>query len=141
MARLYMNCFASLVTQRMYTVTPIRFVCWKQRSVCSVKIIHHDKKQKRGVVVQLPRYRGHCFSILILCPTTAASAQFCLLCCQPEPIPRSLTARMSRFTSRDPCRLAAWLGRTIHMGSRAYRFPLHSNPQSEAQAEAQRNID
>ena len=77
---------------------------------------------------QLPYCRGHCFSILILYPTTAASAQFCLLCCQPEPIPRSLTARMSRFTSRDPCRLAAWLGRTIHMGSRAYRLPLQSIP-------------
>ena len=82
---------------------------------------------KRGGVVQLPHCRGHCFSILILCPTTAASAQFCLLCCQPEPIPRSLTARMSLFTQRDPCRLAAWLGRTIHMVSRACKLPLPSS--------------
>ena len=48
--------------------------------------------------------------ILVYFPTTAGSAQFCLLCCQPEPVPRSSTARMSRFTPWDPCRLPAWLG-------------------------------
>ena len=41
-------------------------------------------------------------------PTTASSAQFCLLCYQPEPVPRSLAARLSQLTSRDPCRLQAW---------------------------------
>ena len=65
-------------------------------------------------------------SILILCPTTAAGIQFCLLCCQPEPMPRSLTARAPLSTQRRPCRPAAWLGKTIHMVSRAYRFPLPS---------------
>ena len=65
-------------------------------------------------------------SILILCPTTAAGIQFCLLCCQPEPMPRSLTARRSLFTQRNPCRPAAWLGKTIHMVSRAYKLPLPS---------------
>ena len=96
---------------------------------------------KRGGVVQLPHCRGHCFSILILCPTTAASAQFCLLCCQPEPIPRSLTARMSLFTQRDPCRLAAWLGRTIHMASKACRYPLHSTPQPRRDRQGPAIID
>ena len=43
--------------------------------------------------------------ILAYCPTTAGSAQFCLLCCQPEPIPGTLAARMSQLTSWDPCRL------------------------------------
>ena len=66
-------------------------------------------------------------SILILCPTTAAGIQFCLLCCQPEPMPRSLTARKSLFTQRSPCRPAAWLGKTIHMASRAYKLPLLSS--------------
>ena len=65
-------------------------------------------------------------SILILCPTTAAGIQFCLLCCQPEPMPRSLTARAPLSTQRRPCRPAAWLGKTIHMVSRAYWFPLPS---------------
>ena len=65
-------------------------------------------------------------SILILCPTTAAGIQFCLLCCQPEPMPRSLTARRSLFTQGNPCRPAAWLGKTIHMDSKAYMIPLPS---------------
>ena len=43
-------------------------------------------------------------------PSTACRAQFCLLCCQPEPVPRSLTARMPRLTSCQPCRLHAWMG-------------------------------
>ena len=49
--------------------------------------------------------------------TTASRTQFRLLCCQPELIPESLAARMPQFTLRDPCRLLAWLGRTIHMSS------------------------
>jgi hypothetical protein len=48
--------------------------------------------------------------VLAYYPPTASSAQFCLLCCQPEPIHGSLAARMSRLTPRDPCRLLAWLG-------------------------------
>ena len=48
--------------------------------------------------------------ILVYFPTTAGSAQFCLLCCQPEPIPGSSTVRMSQFTLWDPYRLPAWLG-------------------------------
>ena len=70
--------------------------------------------------------QGPLLSILILCPTTAAGIQFCLLCCQPEPMPRSLTARESLFTQRSPCRPAAWLGKTIHMVSRAFKIPLPS---------------
>ena len=74
-------------------------------------------------------------SILILCPTTAAGIQFCLLCCQPEPMPRSLTARKSLFTQRSPCRPAAWLGKTIHIVSRTYKIPLLSTtPDQELQA-------
>ena len=66
----------------------------------------------------------HC--ILIQDPTTAGSAQFYLLCCQPESMPRSLTARMSQLTPWDPCRLPAWSGRTIHMLYRTCHVPEHA---------------
>ena len=46
--------------------------------------------------------------ILAQCPTTAGSAQFCLLCCQPEPIPGTLAARKPLLTPRVPCRLPVW---------------------------------
>ena len=46
--------------------------------------------------------------ILIHFPTTAGSAQFCLLCCQPEPIPGTLAARKPLLTPRVPCRLPVW---------------------------------
>ena len=82
------------------------------------------KKEWSGAASTL---QGPLLSILILCPTTAAGIQFCLLCCQPEPMPRSLTARISLFTQGNPCRPAAWLGKTIHMASRAYKLPLLSN--------------
>ena len=79
--------------------------------------------------------QGPLLSILILCPTTVAGIQFRLLCCQPEPMPRSLTARKSLFTQRSPCRPAAWLGKTIHMVSRTYKIPLLSTtPDQELQA-------
>ena len=46
--------------------------------------------RKMGFVVLVVPSRGHCLSTQTCFPTTAASAQFCLLCCQPEPIPESL---------------------------------------------------
>ena len=63
---------------------------------------------------------------MICFPTTASSAQFCLLCCQPEPVPRSLTARTSQPARRDPCRLLAWLGPAIHTVYGTWPAPLHS---------------
>ena len=36
--------------------------------------------------------------ILVHCPTTASNAQSCLLCCQPQPFPRSLATRSPQFT-------------------------------------------
>ncbi len=48
-------------------------------------------------------------------PTTAIGAQFDLLCCQPEPFPGTLTARMPRLPSRDPCRPTVRLGDTNSM--------------------------
>ena len=45
-------------------------------------------------------------------PTTAHSAQFDLLCHQPEPFPRTLTTRMPHLPTWYPCGLWAWLGDT-----------------------------
>ena len=59
-------------------------------------------------------------------PTTAGSAQFCLLCCQPEPVPESLPARPPPLTRGCPCRLPGWQGRPIHMVCGAYTTPQHS---------------
>ena len=42
-------------------------------------------------------------SVLSCCLCTACGTQFCMLCCQPEPIPRLLCARTSQLTSRSPC--------------------------------------
>jgi len=53
-------------------------------------------------------------AVLTCIPTTADSTQFYLFCCQPEPFPRILTARVSQPTLRDPCRLLAWPGQIIH---------------------------
>ena len=67
--------------------------------------------------------------ILAQCPTTAGRAPFCLLCCQPEPIPRSLTARMPSLTWWDPCGRSAWLGRAIDMTCRTCCAPMYFNTQ------------
>ena len=68
--------------------------------------------------------------ILAQCPTTAGSAQFCLLCCQPEPVPGSSTARVPQLTPWNPCRLPAWSGRTINMRYRTCCVPVHSITQT-----------
>ena len=72
--------------------------------------------QQRQLLVILAEY-----------PTTAGSTQFCLLCCQPEPVPGLLAARMPRLTPWDPCRLPAWLGSAIHMSRSAYWLLRHSS--------------
>ena len=63
-------------------------------------------------------------------PTTAGSAQFCLLCCQPEPFPESLPARPPSLTRRCPCSLPVWSGQPIHMVHRTYSSPRHSVSQT-----------
>ena len=94
---------------------------------CAIKanraMAGRKKKEWSGAASTL---QGSLLSILILCPTTAAGIQFCLLCCQPEPMPRLLTARTPLLTKGSPCRPAAWLGKTIHMVSRAFKIPLPS---------------
>ena len=46
-------------------------------------------------------------SVLAHCPNTASSAKFSMLCYQPETIPWTLAARLSKLTSWEPCRLLA----------------------------------
>ena len=57
------------------------------------------------------------------CPTTAGGAQFCLLCCQPGPVPESLPARPPPLTQGRPCRPPVWLGHPIHTASRTCHGP------------------
>ena len=86
---------------------------------------HWSKRKEEWSGAPCTQQRSlHC--ILIQDPTTAGSAQFYLLCCQPESMPRSLTARMSQLTPWDPCRLPAWSGRTIHMLYRTCHVPEHA---------------
>ena len=56
-------------------------------------------------------------------PTTAGGAQFCLLCCQPGPVPESLPARPPTLTQGRPCRPPVWLGHPIHTASRTCDGP------------------
>ena len=56
-------------------------------------------------------------------PTTAGGAQFCLLCCQPGPVPESLPARPPPLTKGRPCRPPVWLGHPIHTASRTCHGP------------------
>ena len=65
--------------------------------------------RKMGFVVLVVPSRGHCLSTQTCFPTTAASAQFRLLCCQPEPTSELLKLPGSpQPTLGGPCRLAAW---------------------------------
>ena len=87
---------------------------------------------KKGGVVHLATQQGSLHCILAQYPTTAGSAQFCLLCCQPEPVPGLLAVRMSQLTQRDPCRLPAWLGWTINIPYRTCHAPVHSITQPQS---------
>ena len=70
-----------------------------------------DRKSKRSWWSHVSSAaQGPLHSILAQGPPTASGAQFCLLCCQPEPVPRSSTARVPQFTPWDPCRPLAWAG-------------------------------
>ena len=51
-------------------------------------------------------------------PTTEDAVRFCLLCCQPEPLPASLSTRTSQLPSLRPCRAPTWSGQAIYAASR-----------------------
>lgn len=86
-------------------------------------------KQKSRSCAAYP-LQGSLYSTLDCFPTTAGSAQFCLLCCQPEPVPESLPARPPSLTRGCPCSLPVWSGQSIHMVHRTYTGPRHSISQT-----------
>ena len=87
------------------------------------------QEQKSRSCAAYPLQRS-LYSTLDCFPTTAGSAQFCLLCCQPEPVPESLPARPPSLTRGCPCRLPVWSGQSIHMVHRTYTGPRHSISQT-----------
>ena len=74
-------------------------------SVCEWR----SKPNKKEVVTS-------CFTTCTLAqyPATADNVQFDLLCCQPWPVPETLSTRPPCFTTKCPCGLPAWLGRAIN---------------------------
>ena len=68
-----------------------------------------------------------CFATCTLaqCPTTASNVQFDLLCCQPRPVPETLSTRTCPFTVSCPCGLPAWHGRAINMHDTDMHNLLH----------------
>ena len=68
--------------------------CSRASNPCSGHQIHAPGIKS---MLRVPHSSGHHYSTLTYFLTTADSAQFCLLCCQPEPIPGSLSARLSLF--------------------------------------------
>ena len=84
-----------------------------------------DSAQKANGVAPVLQGRGSLHFVLAYYPSTASSAQFFMLCCQPETFPGSLAARMSQFTPWDPCRLLAWSGQAISTVCRTWSAPLH----------------
>ena len=51
-------------------------------------------------------------------PSTEHTAGFCLLCCQPEPMPLSSSTRISQFPLGYPCRVRTWSGQALNAVSR-----------------------
>ena len=62
-------------------------------------------------------------------PTTEDTAGFCLLCCQPEPLPQSLSTRTSLLTRRCPCGVPTWSGRAINAARRTLWEHMHFTDQ------------
>ena len=73
-----------------------------------------------------------CFTTCTLAqyPATASNVQFDLLCCQPRPVPETLSTRTPCFTPQCPCGLPAWLGRAINMHDPG-KCNLHLLPSSK----------
>lgn len=58
-------------------------------------------------------------------PTTEDTAGFCLLCCQPEPVPLSLSTRTSQLTPCCPCGVPTWSGQAINVARRTWGEHIH----------------
>ena len=85
------------------------FICAVQDSAACFKCFPKACQAKKEVVAS-------CFATCTLaqCPATASNVQFDLLCCQPRPVPETLSTRTPCFTTQCPCGLPAWLGRAIN---------------------------
>ena len=77
--------------------------------------------KNRRTVMLIHACRGFCIAALNCYPSTADSASFYLLCCQPVSVRRSSRARISQLAPRNPCTLSACLGQFIRAACRAYK--------------------
>ena len=89
--------------------------CWCVPRSCAAA---ERKIGKRLVVAQATLHQRSLPTTQAHCPTTEDTAGFCLLCCQPEPVPQSLSTRTSQLTLRCPCGVPTWSGRAINVASR-----------------------
>ena len=77
-----------------------------------------NKKNKRSAVAHVNSHQRSLPTTQAHYPTTEDTAGFCLLCCQPEPMPLSLSTRTSQLTPRCPCGVPTWSGRAINAARR-----------------------
>ena len=74
--------------------------------------------QKRLEVAQVTLHQRSLPTTQAHFPTAGDTARFCLLCCQPEPMPMSLSTRTSQFPLWSPCRVPSQLGQAINTVNR-----------------------
>ena len=77
-----------------------------------------QRKLKRSAVVHVNPHQRSLPTTQAHYPTTEDTAGFCLLCCQPEPVPLSLSTRTSQLTLRCPCGVPTWSGQAINVARR-----------------------
>ena len=89
------SCIENLLCQ----VEPFTSRAFASLTLCSGHALfgRNTKLKKRCSGAPCTHQRS-LYCILAQCPITASSTCFCVLCCQPVPLRRSLTARASQFT-------------------------------------------
>ena len=88
-----------------------------------------QRKLKRSAVVHVNPHQRSLPTTQAHYPTTEDTAGFCLLCCQPAPVPLSLSTRTSQLTLCSPCGVPTWLGRTINVARRTWWGHIHFTDQ------------
>ena len=78
----------------------------------------YNMKAKRPAVAHVNPHQRSLPTTQAHYPTTEDTAGFCLLCCQPEPVPLSLSTRTSQLTLCCPCGVPTWSGRAINAARR-----------------------
>ena len=79
-----------------------------------------DGRKKRSAVVHVNSHQRSLPTTQAHYPTTEDTVGFCLLCCQPEPVPLSLSTRTSQLTPRCPCGVPTWSGQAINVARRTW---------------------